>query len=90
MDSLGGVSVPVSAYSENIELAHRAAAPDHRPRPASPGFCRRRSRRPVAVATAGANRGRNYGRKRGLAPDPTGVAAPGRAANESAVRRRAV
>ena len=29
-----------------------------------------------AVATGGANAGRNQGRKRGLAPDPTGGAAP--------------
>jgi len=30
-----------------------------------------------AEAAASANRRRNYGRKRGLAPDPTGGAAPG-------------
>ena len=39
-----------------------------------------------AVATGGANAGRNHGRKRGLAPDPTGGAASRRDPNESAVR----
>jgi len=39
-----------------------------------------------AVATGGANAGRNHGRKRGLAPDPTGGAASRRDLSEKAVR----
>jgi len=38
-----------------------------------------------AVATGGANAGRNHGRKRGLAPDPTGGAASRRDLSEKAV-----
>ena len=38
-----------------------------------------------AVATGGANAGRNHGRKQGLAPDPTGGAASRRDPNEKAV-----
>ena len=41
-----------------------------------------------AEATGGANAGRNHGRKRGLAPDPTGGAASRRDPNERAVAGR--
>ena len=41
-----------------------------------------------AVATGGANAGRNHGRKRGLAPDPTGGAASRRDLSEKAVAVR--
>jgi len=41
-----------------------------------------------AVATGGANAGRNHGRKQGLAPDPTGGAASRRDPNEKAVAGR--
>jgi len=41
-----------------------------------------------AVATGGANAGRNYGRKQGLAPDPTGGAASRRDLSEKAVAVR--
>ena len=61
------LSVPVPVYSVNIELAHQESDLSAR---------RRRSRRLFAEAVAGANGDRNIGRKRGLAPDPTGRAAP--------------
>ena len=41
-----------------------------------------------AEATGGANAGRNQGRKQGLAPDPTGEAAPLGASPENAVAVR--
>ena len=41
-----------------------------------------------AVATGGANAGRNHGRKQGLAPDPTGGAASRRDLSEKAVAGR--